>query len=203
MNFPLICCMMKAKLFICTTLLFLVALNLKAQKLDTTVTMNGEGYRVVCSNKDLDNNYVTLTLVKLPLNNSRQIDFPIKGKVVKAVVDDLNDDGQPDLIICWYNGANYEMGNVIGISYSKADKSIVPIYFPDIYTDPKIREGYKGYDTFSLTIGTLMRKFPIYLANDAPDKPTGGIRTVQYNVVSEQGRLKFKVLRTFETQPEN
>jgi hypothetical protein len=150
----------------------------------------------------LDNNYVTINPVNITLNNTRQLDFAVKGKVTKAALDDLTDDGEPDLIICIYSGPNNDIGNVICISYAKADKTVVPIIFPDIYTDPKIRDGYKGHDAFSLVVGTLMRKFPIYLANDAPDKPTGGTRTVQYKVMNEQGHLTFKVLRSYDTKPD-
>ncbi|HWB25359.1 MAG TPA: hypothetical protein VG738_07755 [Chitinophagaceae bacterium] len=196
--------MMKNKSLPCLLFLAVTCTCLHAQKFDTTVKMNNEGFRVICSNKDLDNNYVTVQPVGITLDNARQLDFPVRGKVSKAAIDDLNNDGEPDLVICIYGGVNGDIGSVIGVSYMKAEKTVVPIVFPDIYSDPKIREGYKGHDTFSLVIGTLLRKFPIYLPGDAPDKPTGGIRTVQYNVVpGEQGRLSFKVLRSYETQPEN
>ena len=63
-----------------------------------------------------------------------------------------------------------------------------------------MRDGYKGYDEFYSLTGTLLRKFPIYLPDDTPGKPTGGKRTVQYKVMSEDGRLTFKVLRSFDVK---
>jgi len=181
-------------------LLFVASLG-NAQKFDTTVTMQGQGYRVSCSNKDVDNNAVTIAPVKI--NELRQLDFPIKGKILKAAIDDLNDDGLPDIVICVYTGNNGEIGNIISATFDKPNKTMVPIIFPDIYNDPKLREGYKGYDVFSLVIGTLIRKFPIYLPTDAVGKPTGGIRTIQYKAMpGERGMLSFKVLRTFDTKPE-
>lgn len=172
-----------------------------AQRFDSTVTMQGQGWRVTCSNKDVDNNSVSIAPVKI--NELRQVDFPVKGRVEKVAIDDLNDDGQPDMIICYYSGAGSALGNVIGVSFDKPNKTIVPITFPDIYSDPKLREGYKGHDVFSLVIGTLMRKFPVYLPNDAPDKPTGGIRTIQYKASpGDRGMLAFKVVRSFDTKPE-
>ena len=195
--------MIKNKFLTCITILLLTAACVNAQKIDTTVRMNQEGFRVICNNKDVDNNFVTIQPVKLNLTRGGQLDFPVKGLVTKAAVDDLNDDGEPDLIICVFSGVNNEIGNVIGASYNKTDKSIVPISFPDIYSDPKLRQGYKGQDVYSLIIGTLMRKFPIYLPNDAPGKPTGGIRSVQYKVTpGERGMLAFKMIRTFDTKPE-
>ena len=111
----------------------------------------------------------------------------------------MNDDGRPDLILCVYNGDSGEIGSIVAISYT-ADKNFDPIYFPDIYLDSKIREGYKGHDEFSDLTGTLLRKFPIYLPGDAADKPTGGMRVIQYKVMTDNGRLSFKVLRWYDTK---
>ena len=101
--------------------------------------------------------------------------------VTKAFTDDFNNDGHPELAICVYNGTNNEIGTIACLSYT-ADKSLVPIYFPDIYLDAKLREGYKGDDEFSALTGTVLRKFTIYFPNNEPWKPTGGTRTIQYTV---------------------
>jgi hypothetical protein len=173
--------------------------NAQSKKFDTTVKMGDQGYRVVCNNKNADKNGITITLVNLKFEGADP-SFTVYGKVTKAFADDFNDDGQPDLVICVYSGDNGEIGTVVGISYN-ADKSLAPIYFPDIYVDPKLRDGYKGHDVFSDLTGTLLRKFPIYLPGDAPDKPTGGVRTVQYKVMQDNGHPTFKVLRSYDAQP--
>jgi hypothetical protein len=173
----------------------------QAKRFDTTVALDKIGYRVQCSNKSDNENYVSIVPVGFKIDQ-RNVDFPIRGKVTKAAIDDLNGDGYLDVAIFIYSGPNNDIGTVIGIS-SVTNKSLVPIFFPDIYTDPKIRDGYKGHDEFSLMAGSLLRKFPLYLPTDAPDKPTGGKRTIQYQVTSEQGRLMFKVLRMFDTKPES
>lgn len=189
---------MKIALF---TFFTLAVLTAGAQKLDTTVKMNTQGYRVQSPNKS-DNNSVSIDGIKLD-NSLKQVNFEVKGKITKVAIDDLTDDGQPDIILCVYNGQDDVIGNVVGIMYDKAEKALKPIIFNDIYSDPKLRDGYKGHDVFSLVIGTLIRKFPIYLPNDAPDKPTGGIRTVQYKAMpGERGYYTFKMLRTFDTKPE-
>ncbi|MEO8710704.1 MAG: hypothetical protein ABI405_01210 [Parafilimonas sp.] len=170
----------------------------QTKKFDTTVKMGDNGYRVECSNKAADENYVTVSLIGLRLSGNNPT-FKIYGRVMKAFTDDFNNDGHPDLAICVYNGTNNEIGTIACLSYT-ADKSLVPIYFPDIYLDAKLREGYKGYDEFSALTGTLLRKFPIYLTGDEMGKPTGGTRTIQYNVATDQGRLSFKVLRSFDVK---
>jgi len=181
-------------------LFFAITVPAQSKRFDSTITIDKIGYRVQCNNKSDDDNYVTVLPVGFKIDQ-RNVDFNIKGKVAKIAIDDLNDDGYLDLAIFIYGGANGDIGTVIGIS-SVTNKSLVPIFLPDIYTDPKIRDGYKGHDEFSLMVGTLMRKFPLYLPNDAPDKPTGGKRTIQYKVMSEQGRLMFKVIRMFDTKPD-
>jgi len=170
----------------------------QCQKFDTTVKMGDQGYKVECNNKNPDKNEVSINTVNLKFDGSRPV-FTIVGKVKKAFTDDMNDDGRPDLIICVYSGDNNEIGSVVGISYN-ANKSFEPIYFPDIYLDAKIRDGYKGYDEYSALTGTLLRKFPVYLPTDAPGKPTGGMRIIQYKSMMENGHLNFKVLRWYDAK---
>lgn len=177
-----------------------VTIKAQVKKFDTTVKMGDQGYRVQCSNKNADENEVSIAPVGLKLDHSIP-PFRIPGRIKKAITDDFNNDGLPDLAICIYSGGDNETGTVVALSYN-ADKSVAPVYFPDIYLDPKIREGYKGHDEFSALTGTLLRKFPIFLPNDAPDKPTGGNRTVQYGVMNNGNNSSFKVLRSFDTKPD-
>jgi len=180
-------------------LFFAADISAQSKKFDTTVKMGDKGFRVECNNKNADKNEVSVSTIGLQLNSSKP-SFSVYGKVTKAFADDMTDDGNPDLIICIYSGDNNEVGSIAGLSYNATDKSFVPVYFPDIYLDSKIREGYKGYDEFSALTGTLMRKFPIYIQGDAPGKPTGGIRVIQYKAMMDSGHLSFKVLRWYDTK---
>jgi hypothetical protein len=189
-----------ALLYFFLFLFFDVAANAQVRKFDTTVKLNETGFHVVCSNKSADNNTVSISPVGFRIDQNNPA-FQVQGRVQKAMTDDFNDDGYPDLVLCIYSGANGEIGTVAAIS-SAANKSFVPIYFPDIFLDAKNREGYKGYDEFSTLTGTLLRKFPIYLSGDAPDKPTGGKRTIQYKAIKDNDHLTFKVLRSFDVKTE-
>ena len=171
------------------------------RKIDTTVKFDKVGYRVTCSNKKADENMLSISPVGFK-SEARPATFAIKGKVTQAAVEDLNEDGYPDLLIYVFSGAHNEIGNVIAIT-STENKSLAPVYFPDIYEDPKLREGYKGHDEFSTFSGTVVRSFPIYKTGDAPDKPTGGKRVAQYKAMMVDGALRFKVIRTFDKQPES
>ncbi|WP_090655770.1 hypothetical protein [Parafilimonas terrae] len=192
---------MKPSLFFTCLFLFIfstVQSAAQSKKFDTTVKMGEQGFRVECNNKNADKNEVTVSPINLQVSG-RKPSFSVYGKVLNAFTDDMNDDGRPDLAICVYSGDNDAIGSVVAISYN-ADKGFDPIFFPDIYLDAKIREGYKGYDVFSPLTGTLMRKFPVYMPGDAADKPTGGTRVVQYKAMMENGRQSFKVLRSYDTK---
>lgn len=172
----------------------------QSQKFDTTVKMGDQGYRVECNNKNPDKNEVSINPINIKYESAKPF-FSVVGKVRKAFADDMNDDGKPDLIICVYSGDNHEIGSVVAVAFNATNKNFEPIYFPDIYLDAKTRDGYKGYDEFSALTGTLMRKFPIYLSTDAPGKPTGGMRIIQYKSITENGRSNFKVLRWYDAKP--
>lgn len=178
---------------------FLSAAGVQAQtkKFDTIVKMGDQGYHVECNNKNADQNDVSISPVGFRIEG-RNPSFKLYGRITKALTDDFNDDGRPDLVLCIYSESNNQT-TVVGLSYT-ADKSFAPIYFPDVYLDSKLRDGYKGYDEFSVLTGTLMRKFPIYLPDDAAGKPTGGIRTIQYKAMPDGPHISFKVLRSFDVK---
>jgi len=181
--------------FTLASLLFILSgVKAQGQKIDTTAFFGNAGYRVTCSNKKEDANEVTISPKKFK-TSVRDVSFNVKGRLTKILVDDFNDDGYPDLLLCIYKGAKYEKGTVVGI-YS-TDAAIMPAGFPDIYDDPKIREGYRGYDEFTVMVGSLMRSFPIYKPADT-DTATGGTRVIQYKIIpDEQKRMTFKVLRSY------
>jgi hypothetical protein len=89
---------------------------------------------------------------------------------------------------------------VVGIS-SDANTSVKPILFPDIIDDPKLRDGYKGYDQFMLMEGQLIRRFPLYTTDSTTQviTPTGKMRQVMYTIrPGERGSLKFFVQRSYD-----
>jgi hypothetical protein len=182
--------------FLLTGMFGTVSLQAQSRKIDTTASQGDVGYRVWCNNKNENENEVSVS-PKGFKEEVRDVSFHVKGRLRKILVDDLNEDGYPDLILCIYGGPNGEIGNITGIA-SKGNNSLVPVYFPDIYTDPKLREGYKGHDAFTIIIGTLQQSFPVYKPGDG-ETPTGGTRIIQYKITNgENGGLAFKVLRSYE-----
>ena len=166
----------------------------QAKKFDSTSAISNLGFRVTCSNKDDAENQVNIS--PKGFKDMRDFSFPVKGRLRKMLVEDINADGYPDLMLCVYGGANGNMGNIICVA-SKGNTELQPVRFSDIYSDAKISEGYKGYDEFTVMVGTLMQTFPVYKPDDT-DTPTGGKRVVQYRLANgENGGLSFKVLRSY------
>ncbi|MCW3088006.1 MAG: hypothetical protein JWQ78_1392 [Sediminibacterium sp.] len=182
-----------------TILIILLGLNTQAQvkRYDSSMKLGKTGYRVTCSNKGADKNNATINPLGFE-NTAREVNVEIKGRITGAEVDDLNNDGFPDLVIYVFNG-DKNKGSVLGVRSDK-NQGLGPIFFPDIVDDPKLRLGYIGNDEFSLMEGTLMRRFPVYNTTDSANiKPSGIVRQVQYRVVpDEKGMQKFKVSRSYE-----
>jgi hypothetical protein len=178
-------------------LIFLVS-NAAAQikKIDTTVRIGKVAYHILCSNKNFENNLAEIKLIGFD-NAARDLNFYIKGKIKKAEIDDFNNDGYPDLVLYVYNGPTGAIGNVVGIA-SEENKSCVPILFPDIRDDPKLRAGYTGGDEFYLLEGLLFRSYP--MKNPADTLQTIK-RTIQYKMAkAERGAYKFIVIRTYDAK---
>jgi hypothetical protein len=161
--------------FLIPSLAFLLSLNnpTHAQnvKFDSTVKVGRVGYRVYCKNKHGEENRLEVKLIGFE-NTAREPNFFIRGWVAKATIDDLNNDGYPDLILYIYTDSAGLFGTVYAF-VSEQNKSIVPFALQDIMANGKLSEGYKGHDEFSLMEGSLFQKFPLYKPGDDKDKPLG------------------------------
>ena len=173
--------------------------NVQSQfrKIDTTLKIGKSGYKIICPNKSVDKNQVSLKPIGFE-SEARDMEFYVRGRIKSVQIDDFNNDGFPDLFIISDGSGNpNEYVNIFAIT-SVENKSYAPIYFPDIRDDSKLRDGYRGHDEFSLMEGTVLRSFPVFKADDNPDKPTGGKRVIQYRMVSEERVFKFKAFRNYE-----
>ena len=174
-----------------------ISARAQVRKIDTTAGFAGVSYRVSCNNKNANENEIDI-LPKGFGKDVRDMSSIIKGRLHKIIVDDLNEDGFPDLLLCIYNGSHGELGNITAIA-SSGNNSLEPVAFPDIYTDQKLSEGYKGHDEFTVLVNTLMRSFPFYKPGDT-DTATGGTKVIQYKMVKAENGYTFKVLRSYIKQ---
>ena len=171
----------------------------QAPRVDTTLKAGKSGYRLICNNKSADKNEMMVKPIGFE-NTAHPLGYYVKGRVIRADIDDLNNDGYPDMLVYLTSGDHGEFGSVYAFM-SVQNKSVMPAMLPDVMLDGKLKDGYKGGDEFQLLEGRLLRKFPLYKADDEKDKPTGGKRVIQYQITgSEEAGFKFVVLRSFDTK---
>ncbi len=168
-----------------------------ARRYDSTMKIGKAGYKVNCNNRNAEKNTINISPIGFD-NNVRDFSFEINGRIRRAEVDDVNRDNFPDLVLYIYSGDTLNKGTVICIS-SEANTSVLPIAFPDIIDNPKLRDGYNGNDEFMLMEGVLTRRFPLFITDSTGSKPTGKMRQVMYRVgPGEKSGLKFIVMRTYD-----
>jgi hypothetical protein len=192
---------MKYSFFLVFCCLFCMHISATAQvparRYDSSMKIGKVGYRVTCTNRNPEKNSINISPIGFD-NAVRDFSFEIKGRILRAEVDDVNRDNFPDLLLYIYHGDTLNKGNLICIS-SEANNSVVPIGFPDIVDDPKLRDGYRGFDEFRVMEGVVTRRFPLFTADSLGAQPTGKMRQVMYRVVpGEKGGSKFQVARTYD-----
>lgn len=168
-------------------------------KIDSTLKIGKAGYRVDCKNKNAIQNLLSIKPIGFD-NEAKEMSFMIRGRVARAEIDDLNNDGFPDLVLYLYTDTSGIFGTVYAF-ISEGNKSITPCELPDIMLNGKVNTGYKGHDQFSLLESYLQQKFPIYKTGDDKDKPSGGTRVILYQMGrNDSGGYKFNMVRFYDTQ---
>jgi hypothetical protein len=176
-------------------LLSLGSFGQKMIKYDSTMKIGKVGYRVTCINRSIERNVLNVRPIGFK-SEAREVNLELRGRVLAAEIDDLNQDGFPDIIIYVVDATGKT--NLFTLS-SKENETLQPIYFPDITNDMQLSKGYRGFDDFKLVEGILFRKFPIYEADTAIKVPTKKVRQIMYRVVTgEHGMLNFKAFKNFD-----
>jgi len=184
--------MYKIFLFIATLFIF-TDVNAQKNKFDTTVKIGKNGFRILCSNKSAAKNTLRISPIGFE-EVLDEINIDIKGKVYGAEIDDLNKDGFNDLVVYIVLNDKKNKGTVIAIA-SDENKRIMPITFPEVISNEKLKNGYDGNDSFKLLNGTLTHRFAVEDTTQNAEQ-TIIARQVLYTVIKgEYGNWKFKVQR--------
>src|ERR1700761_910228 len=169
------------------------------EKIDTTMKMGKSGFRVNCRNNNVTTNQLSIRPIGFESPASETINIPMRGRIASLDVDDLNRDGQADLVLFLYTDSAATHGTAFAL-ISDGKTTLNPCALNDPTFDGKINSGYRGHDQYTLLEGTDLLRLPLYKQADKDDQPTGGRRVVQYNFTKdENGRYKFNILRTYDT----
>jgi hypothetical protein len=100
-----------------------------------------------------------------------------------ALVADINNDGFDELYIITRSAGSGSYAKIYGFASNK-DKSVTPIYIPELSDDDFVAlfQGYMGHDKFYIEDNKLLRKYPVYEKEDSNSNPTGGDKIFQYKL---------------------
>lgn len=109
---------------------------------------------------------------------------------------DLDQNNYDELYIISKSVGSGTYATIYGYA-SNNDKSISPIIIPEIaqsdLAPDAIFYGYRGHDSIYISSDYLNRKFPVYNKNDNNCCPTGGTRTIKYNLVAGEASWRLEV----------
>jgi len=177
------------------TLLSVGTFAQKISKYDSTLKIGKAGYRVTCMNRIPEHNVLSIKPIGFK-NEAREVSLELKGRVLSAEIDDLNNDTYPDMLIYVLEASGK---TTLFCVSSKENETLQPILFPDITNDLQLSKGYRGQDEYKLVEGILFRKFPIFDADTAIKVPTKKVRQIMYRVIAgDRGMLNFKVFKNFD-----
>lgn len=163
-----------------------------APAFDKTLDLQGIRFHVSSSAKG---GQTTLRIepAGLKIDNS-PVERTLDGEVTGAEVADLNADGSPEIYVYQYvkTRDTGEFADLVAYAANNR-KSLSEVSLPSLRDDPKAVAGYLGRDEFAVVETALVRRFPIYREGDAPDKPSGGMRQIQYKLAPGEATWALKV----------
>ncbi len=103
----------------------------------------------------------------------------------QVMVEDLDSNGYDELYLITTSSGSGSYGSIFGFA-SNQDLSLTTIYVPEI-TENDVQldgpfYGYMGHDSIYSNEGKIYRKYPIYKEGDPNCCPTGGDKTLGYEL---------------------
>lgn len=175
-----------AKALVSTAMLWLAPVSLhasdsKPQPFFTQLTLQEMTFQVESPNQG------SINLVTVRAQSKEKDLGPIEveadGTIANVEVADLDGNGFPEVYIYVNSAGSGAYGSLIAYA-SNRNLSISEIYLPPLDQDPEATEGYMGHDEFAVGENALLRRFPVYREGDVNAAPSGGMRQVQYRLVT-------------------
>jgi hypothetical protein len=150
------------------------------------LTLKGITFTITSPNNSSINK-VTITPKGLKGSNAPVV-VEADGIITSAEIDDLNQDGCPDLFIYVTSAGSGSYGSVIAYTTNK-NKSLSPIYLAPVSDNPQDSKGYMGHDEFAVVEGSFIQRFNLY---DDKGKKTEKMRQIQYKLKAGEAGFKLE-----------
>lgn len=117
-------------------------------------------------------------------------------RVEEIFLADLDANGFEEIYVITRSSGSGSYSNIYGLASNK-DKSASLIYVPPISETQKkpggIFDGFMGHNSFKLEGGKLINTFPVYKNADTNAKPSGGTKSLKYELVAGEATWILQV----------
>ncbi|MBD0405099.1 hypothetical protein IC221_27125 [Flammeovirga sp. EKP202] len=116
-------------------------------------------------------------------NSNEILTFEGVDPIEQFYVIDLNRDGFEEFYIAVRTAGSGSHIKLLGIA-SFNDESYGKIYIQSISDNDDLSIGYMGHDEIDFTSNGIHRTYPLYTSDDTNTHPTGGLRKVNYELIT-------------------
>lgn len=149
--------------------------------IDRTLGMRGIRFHVTSPN---EGSTPKLTIAPSGLTkDSRPVTREVDGTIVGTEVADLDGNGWPEVYVFTASAGSGSYGSVVGYAVNSG-KSMSEVFLNELDPASAAARGYMGHDDFRIAGNRLVRTFPVYREGDTNCCPTGGRRTIEYDIVA-------------------
>ena len=133
-----------------------------------------------------------ITVTSMQNGSQDEVKMTVLGNVADVAVADLNGDKYPELYI--YMKPENDTGNSPLIAYSvDKENTLTEITLPPL---KNLAEGYRGHDSFMIDKNRLIRRFPIYKAEENATVPTGEMYQLVYRLVPGKRSWRLELIKS-------
>ncbi|NME71152.1 hypothetical protein [Flammeovirga aprica] len=125
---------------------------------------------------------ITIQGMNFP-NSNEILTFEGVDPIEQFYVIDLNRDGFEEFYIAVRTAGSGGYIRLLGIA-SFNDESYGKIYIQSITDNDDLAVGYMGHDEIDFTSSGIQRSYPLYGDDDTNAHPTGGMRKVNYELIT-------------------
>lgn len=143
----------------------------------------------------LDSSLVNILVEVRLAGDTLAVDFGEADPVHGIILDDLDKDGYQELYIDTRSPDPEAYGTIYGI-YSEKDESVAMIFYegatPYTMKEGEPYDGYRGHDQFRFEQGKLTNAVPVFKPEDNDSLPSGGTRTITYELVKSPEAVRLR-----------